>query len=194
MAITGYGHWPLGYGVPSCILLPAVIGWIVLGASLHSMHLGSCLVWLDPSLYRSCAESLFCAVLPLCCLSVQLCPSTSRILDVCHFLHLLGIHTVPSQGAGFGVKSSMHRQELPGLVVSEGVGVNCLDHVHFIQLTPQDLPFPLQVFGSYGCPSSLFVVPKNTDSFYMLYNATLCDPALQLYMVYHIVAELLWLQ
>lgn len=84
--------------------------------------------------------------------------------------------SVKSQGTGFGVKFSMIGQELPCLDVSglysllwssyypsrvldqqQGVGVDSLDLVLSIQLTPQ--PDPLQVLGGCGFPSGLFIGP-----------------------------------
>lgn len=41
----------------------------------------------------------------------------------------------------------------------QGAGVDCPDLVLPIQLTPQDLPYSLQIFGGCRFPSSLFMVP-----------------------------------
>uniref|UniRef100_A0AAX7UZ72 Immunoglobulin V-set domain-containing protein n=1 Tax=Astatotilapia calliptera TaxID=8154 RepID=A0AAX7UZ72_ASTCA len=86
--------------------------------------------------------------------------------------------SVQPQGAGLGVKPSMHGKELSCLYVSgfylllwpayypsrvpdhrQGVRVDGPDLVLTIQLTPQDLPDPLQVLGGCSFSSGLFMVP-----------------------------------
>lgn len=60
----------------------------------------------------------------------------------------------------------------------QGIGVYNPYRVHITQLTPQDLPDPLQVLGGCSCPGGLFMVPiclgdpQVLVAVFKLYNVT----------------------